>query len=307
MKVGVIMGGISSEREISLLTGQEMIANLDKSKYEVQPIEINSKRDLIDKVGDIDIALLALHGKYGEDGTVQGTLESLGVPYTGCGVLSSSVSMDKDLSKKLMRYEGILTGDWVQVSSMEELATADVEGKLGFPVVVKPNSGGSSIGTQLVKTKAALSAAVEDALQWDDYVMIEQFVGGQEITCAVLNGKMLPIVAIKANSEFFDYTSKYEDGGADEQIIELPADVYERVQHSALGCYKALKCSVYTRIDMIINEAGIPYVLEANTLPGLTKNSLLPKSAAAAGIKFNELLDYIIEYSLVERKKEMKE
>ncbi|MFX3635310.1 MAG: D-alanine--D-alanine ligase [Candidatus Pristimantibacillus sp.] len=307
MKVGVVMGGISSEREISLLTGQEMIANLDKSKYEVQPIEINSKRDLIDKVGDIDIALLALHGKYGEDGTVQGTLESLGVPYTGCGVLSSSVSMDKDLSKKLMRYEGILTGDWVQVSSMEELATVDVEGKLGFPVVVKPNSGGSSIGTQLVKTKEALSAAVEDALQWDDYVMIEQFVGGQEITCAVLNGEMLPIVAIKANSEFFDYTSKYEDGGADEQIIELPAEVYERVQHSALGCYKALKCSVYARIDMIINEAGIPYVLEANTLPGLTKNSLLPKSAAAAGIKFNELLDYIIEYSLVERKREMKE
>ncbi|MUT65255.1 D-alanine--D-alanine ligase [Paenibacillus sp. NEAU-GSW1] len=305
MKVGVIMGGVSSEREISLLTGQGMINNLDRSKYEVVPIEINSKRDLIDKAQGIDIALLALHGKYGEDGTVQGTLESLGIPYTGCGVLSSSVSMDKDLAKKLIRFEGISTGNWIQVESMEQLKAADIEGALGFPVVVKPNSGGSSIATKLVKTKDLLEEAVRDALEWDRSVMIEQFIGGQEITCAVLNGKLLPIVSIKANAEFFDYTSKYEDGGADEQIIDLPADVHARVEAAALGCYKALKCSVYARIDMIIND-GIPYVLEANTLPGLTKNSLLPKAAAAAGISFGGLLDSIIEYSLAERKLESK-
>ncbi|MFF2483058.1 D-alanine--D-alanine ligase [Paenibacillus sp. NPDC058071] len=303
MKVGVIMGGVSSEREVSLLTGQEMIKNLDRSKYEVVPVEINSKRDLIDKAAGLDIALLALHGKYGEDGTVQGTLESLGVPYTGCGVLSSSVSMDKELSKKLMRFENISTGDWVQVGSMEELAAADVEGRIGFPVVVKPNSGGSSIGTQLVKSQDALEAAVEDALKWDASVMIEQFIGGDEITCAILNGEMLPVVAIKANSEFFDYTSKYADNGAEERVIDLPADVHARVEQAALATYKALKCSVYARIDMIIKD-GVPYVLEANTLPGLTKNSLLPKSAAAAGISFGDLLDRIIEYSLTERKRE---
>ncbi|GMK49168.1 D-alanine--D-alanine ligase [Paenibacillus glycanilyticus] len=300
MKIGVIMGGISSEREISLLTGQEMIANLDRGKYEVVPIEINTKRDLIDKTAGIDFALLALHGKYGEDGTVQGTLESLGIPYSGCGVLSSSVSMDKELAKKLIRFDGILTADWINVASMEELAAANVE-RLGLPVVVKPNSGGSSIATRLVKTQEEIAEAVAEALKWDDSVMIEQFVGGEEITCAVLNGKLLPIVSIKANSEFFDFDSKYQDGGATEEVIELPADVQVRVEASALGCYKSLKCSVYARIDMIIAN-GVPYVLEANTLPGLTKNSLLPKAAKAAGIKFNELLDYIIDYSLEERK-----
>lgn len=304
MKVGVIMGGVSSEREISLLTGQEMIANLDRTKYEVYPIEVSSKRELIEKAADVDIALLALHGKYGEDGTVQGTLESLGVPYTGCGVLSSSVCMDKEMSKKLLRYEGIPTGNWVQVSSLDELSPAAVEA-LGYPVVVKPNSGGSSIGTQIVKSPETLTAAVQDALEWDDSVMIEQFIGGEEITCAVLNGELLPIVAIRSHSEFFDYTSKYEDGGADEQVVELPEAVQERVAAAALGCYKALKCTVYARIDMIIKD-GMPFVLEVNTLPGLTKNSLLPKSAAAAGIAFPKLLDAIIEYSLIERNKEQK-
>ncbi|GLX68800.1 D-alanine--D-alanine ligase [Paenibacillus glycanilyticus] len=299
-KIGVIMGGISSEREISLLTGQEMIANLDRGKYEVVPIEINTKRDLIDKTAGIDFALLALHGKYGEDGTVQGTLESLGIPYSGCGVLSSSVSMDKELAKKLIRFDDILTADWINVSSMEELASANVE-RLGLPVVVKPNSGGSSIATRLIKTQEEIAGAVAEALKWDNSVMIEQFVGGDEITCAVLNGKLLPIVSIQANSDFFDYDSKYQDGGATEEIIELPADVHALVEASALGCYKSLKCSVYARIDMIIAN-GVPYVLEANTLPGLTKNSLLPKAAKAAGIKFSELLDYIIDYSLEERK-----
>ncbi|WP_042166323.1 D-alanine--D-alanine ligase [Paenibacillus gorillae] len=307
MKVGVIMGGVSSEREVSLLTGKEMIANLDRNKYEVVPVVLDSKRDLIEKSAGIDIALLALHGKYGEDGTVQGTLESLGIPYTGCGVLSSSVSMDKDLSKKLLRFENVPTGNWIQVESLEELSAVDVEARLGLPVVVKPNSGGSSIGTKLVKSKEAIAEAVQEALEWDRSVMIEQFIGGQEITCAILNGKLLPIVAIKANAEFFDYTSKYEDGGADEQIIELPAEVQARVEAAALACYRALKCSVYARIDMIITEEGMPFVLEANTLPGLTKNSLLPKSASAAGISFSELLDSIIEYSLIERKRENKE
>lgn len=305
MKVGVIMGGVSSEREVSLMTGKEMIAHLDKNRYEVYPIEINDKRELISKTEGIDMALLALHGQYGEDGTVQGTLDSLGIPYTGSGVLSSSVCMDKDLSKKLLRYEGLITADWIMVSSMEELASADVE-RLGYPVVVKPNAGGSSVGTRIVRNAAALSSAVEEALSWDGSVMIEQMIEGEEITCPVLNGEMLPIVSIKPNSEFFDYTSKYEEGEAVEQVIELPAELQQRVRTAALQCYKALKCSVYARIDIILKEET-PYILEVNTLPGLTKNSLLPRSAEAAGYSFSGLLDAIIETSLSERKSEGKE
>ncbi|WP_427179537.1 D-alanine--D-alanine ligase [Paenibacillus sp. TC-CSREp1] len=303
MKVGVIMGGTSSERDISLLTGQEMLANLDRSKYEVMPIELKSKRDLIDKSAGIDVALLALHGKYGEDGTVQGTLESLGIPYTGCGVLASSVCMDKDMSKQLMRQAGVLTGDWLQVKQMQDLSSAAVQ-QLTYPVVVKPNSGGSSIGTQIVHEPSALSAAVGAALAWDDSVMIEQYIEGDEITCAIVDGKMLPVISIRANAAFFDYAAKYDDNGADEQVIQLPPDLHQRVEAAALTCYKVLKCSVYARVDMLIRD-GVPYVLEVNTLPGLTRNSLLPKSAAAAGISFAELLDTIIDLSLKERSVEV--
>ncbi|WP_145415302.1 D-alanine--D-alanine ligase [Paenibacillus xylanexedens] len=303
MKVGVIMGGTSSERDISLLTGQEMIANLDRSKYEVVPIELNSKRDLIDKSDGIDVALLALHGKYGEDGTVQGTLESLGIPYTGCGVLASSVCMDKDMSKQLMRQAGVLTGDWLQVNRMQDLSSVVVQ-HLTYPVVVKPNSGGSSIGTQIVHEPSSLPAAVESALAWDDSVMIEQYIEGEEITCAIVDGKMLPVISIRANAAFFDYAAKYDDNGADEQVVQLPSELHQRVEAAALTCYNVLKCSVYARVDMLIRD-GVPYVLEVNTLPGLTRNSLLPKSAAAAGISFAELLDTIIDLSLKERSGEL--
>lgn len=302
MKVGVIMGGLSSEREISLLTGQEMVNHLDKDKYEVHPIIINSKQDLIAKSAGLDVALLALHGKYGEDGTVQATLDSLGIPYTGCGVLSSSVCMDKDMTKKLLRFEGVATGDWTMVGSMEELSGSAVE-RLGFPLVVKPNLGGSSIGTRIARNREELESAVQEALEWDSAIMIEQYIGGDEITCPVINGELLPIVAIKPSGEFFDYTSKYEDGAADEKVVELPRELHEKVEAAALASYKALKCSVYARIDMIIKD-GVPYVLEINTLPGLTRNSLLPKSAAAAGIPFSRLLDQIIDISLEERQKE---
>ncbi|NIK79755.1 D-alanine-D-alanine ligase [Paenibacillus castaneae] len=301
MKVGVIMGGISSEREVSLMTGKEMIANLDREKYELYPIEINSKDELVEKVKNMDVALLALHGKYGEDGTIQGALETVGVPYTGCGVLSSSLSMDKNISKKLFRNEGIDTPDWIHLSSADELCMEEVE-RLGYPVIVKPNSGGSSIGIQIIKNKETLIPVLHETFQWDDEVLIEQYIRGEEITCSILNGKLLPIITIRSQSEFFDYSSKYDDGGADEQVIQLPTDIFERVRDSALGCYKTLKCSIYARIDMILKD-GIPYVMEVNTLPGLTKNSLLPKSAKAAGISFSQLLDSIIEYSLNERKR----
>ncbi|WGU97730.1 D-alanine--D-alanine ligase [Paenibacillus dendritiformis] len=302
MKVGVIMGGVSSERQVSLMTGKEMMANLDE-KYEAVPIELNSTEELIDKVKGIDIALLALHGKYGEDGTVQGTLETLGIPYTGSGVLSSSLCMDKELTKKIIRFEGLATPDWMLITSLDELDTAEAGRRLGYPVVVKPNTGGSSIGVQIADGPDRLRQAVADALVWDREVLLEQYVAGDEITCAVLNGTLLPTVSIKAKAHFFDYSSKYCDGGAEEEVIELPEPSGTAVREAALRIYQAMKCSVYARIDMMLAN-GIPYVLEVNTLPGLTKNSLLPKSAKAAGLSYSRLLDEIITYSLRARKTE---
>lgn len=296
MKVGVIMGGISSERDVSLRTGEVMLSHLDREKYDITPIVIEKRNELIDKVKGIDIALIALHGSYGEDGTVQGTLETLGIPYTGSGVLSSSVCMSKDMSKKLLRAEGIQTPDWICWDSMEEYDPEAVL-KLGYPVIVKPNSGGSSIGTQLVTSEPMLMTSVQEAFRWDDSVMIESYIKGEEITCSILDGELLPIIGIRsAHSDWFDYQAKYEDGGAEEQVITLPAEIDSRVRKVALGCYQLLKCSVYGRVDMMLRD-GIPYVLEVNTLPGMTTNSLLPKSAEAAGISFSQLLNRIITCS----------
>ena len=299
MKVGVIMGGISSEREISLRTGAEIANNLDKEKYEVVSIVIDKKEDLMEKVKGIDFALLALHGCFGEDGTVQAVLQTLGIPYSGCDTLCSAVCMDKDMTKKVLKAADIATAAWMNVKSVEQINYEKLE-KIGYPFVVKPNSGGSSVATNIVKESKEVEAAVVEALKYDKEVMIEKYIKGDEITCCMLDGKMLPVLAIKPKAGFFDYTSKYMDGGADEFVVELEAELHKKVEAMAIGSWEAVKCSVYSRVDMII-ENGEPYVLELNTLPGMTKNSLFPKSAKAYGISFSGLLDFIIEHSLKER------
>jgi D-alanine-D-alanine ligase len=303
MRVGVIMGGISSEKKVSLMTGQEMMMNLDKNKYEIVPIELHDKKDLVEKANNLDIALLALHGKYGEDGTVQGTLESMGVYYTGSGVLSSSLCMDKNISKKIIRYEGVQTPDWIHLTSIDEIDFDELD-RLGYPLVVKPNSGGSSVGVKIVYDKKTIKSAISEVFEWDSEVLIEQYVKGDEITCSILDGKLLPVVSIRHRAEFFDYTAKYDDGGAIEEVIQLPPDLNTLVTDAAMTCYQSLKCSVYARIDIMIKD-GTPYVMEVNTLPGMTKNSLLPKSAQATGISYSKLLDLIIEHSLKVRATEL--
>lgn len=302
MKIGVIMGGISSEKQISIMTGEEMIAHIDKSKYEVVAIKLNEHNtsELIEKVRDIDIALLALHGKFGEDGTIQGVLEAMGVKYTGSGILSSSMCMDKNISKKILRYEGIETPDWRHLSNIEELQFDELD-KIGYPFVVKPNSGGSSVGVKIVYDKNSLLTSIEEVFKWDAEIIIEKYIEGEEITCSILDGELLPIISIQHTAQFFDYKAKYEDAATIEEIVELPPAVYERVTEAAKACYRALKCDVYARIDMMIKD-GIPYVMEVNTLPGMTKNSLLPKSASSAGITYTKLLDRIIEISLQVRR-----
>ena len=299
MRVGVIMGGVSSEKQVSLMTGEEMILHLDKNKYEIVPIQLDNKEDLVEKAKNLDIALLALHGKYGEDGTIQGTLETIGVPYTGSSVLSSSLCMDKNISKKIIRYEGVQTPDWIHLTNMEELKMDEIE-KMGYPVVVKPNSGGSSVGVKIVYDQDMIKPSIAEVFKWDSEVIIEKHINGEEITCSILDGKLLPVVSIRHQGEFFDYTSKYNDADTIEEVVQLSSEIHNRVSCAALTCYKSLKNSVYARIDMMIKN-GIPYVLEVNSLPGMTKNSLFPKSAQSAGIPYNKLLDLIIEYSLKAR------
>ncbi|WP_339820234.1 D-alanine--D-alanine ligase [Paenibacillus sp. FSL R7-0216] len=303
MKVGVIMGGVSSEREVSLMTGKEIVGRLNPNKYDVVPIDVTRREELIDRVRGIDFALLALHGAFGEDGTVQGVLETLGIPYSGSGVLSSSLCMDKNLTKRLLRAEGVITADWAYLDRAR-LADGSWENEvagLAYPLFVKPNAGGSSIGVQRVDRPELLRGVLTEAFRWDASVIVESLVNGQEITCPILDGELLPVLGIQANgAEWFDYEAKYSDGGAEERPITLPSDVETRVRESALACYRVLQCRVYARVDMILQD-GIPYVLEVNTLPGMTANSLLPRSAAAAGMSYGELLDRIIELSLVER------
>lgn len=297
MKVGVLMGGISSEREVSLSSGNSIMQHINKEKYEVTPIIIDSKEDVIEKVKGIDFALLALHGKFGEDGSVQAVLETLGIPYSGCDILSSALCMDKDLAKSVLKAKGIRTAKWLNVSSVDEIDYEAIE-DMGYPVFIKPTNGGSSVATFKVTKKEDVEHAVVEGLKLDREVMIEEFIKGDEITCPVFNHELFPILAIKAKTDFYDYEQKYSANGAEHYPIELEEGLYNEVKKMALDTYKALKCSVYTRIDMIITEDNVPYILEANTLPGMTATSLFPQSAGEKGINYSEFIDMIIEYSL---------
>lgn len=291
------MGGISSEREVSLSSGREILKNIDFGEYEGVEIVLDSKKDILEKVQGIDFALLALHGKYGEDGTVQSILDSLDIPYSGCGMASSAVCMDKDLTKCVLKSKGIRTGDWFIVRKPEDVTEEKVL-KLGFPVVVKPNCGGSSVATFICSTMEEVIHGVIEGLRVDTEVMVEEFIKGDEITVPILDGKVLPTLIIRPNKGgFFDYSSKYEAGGAEEVIIEYEEVLQNEINKMALDTFRVLKCDVYARVDFILRD-GIPYILEINTLPGMTSTSLFPKSAAGVGLDYKGLLDAIIKTSL---------
>ncbi len=307
MKIGVLMGGVSTEREVSLKTGQNMFSSVDKEKYEVEKIVLNGKKDVFEKCDHIDFALLALHGKYGEDGEIQSILSSMGIPYSGSDVKSSAIAMDKDLSKMILKSGGVTLADWVTAKSEEDIENKVIpffkeKGK----IVVKPNSGGSSVMTFICKSEAEVVDAVKKALTVDAEVMAEEFIAGTEITVPILDGRILPTILITSPDGFFDYTAKYEDvskGGAKEEVVELEEELQKKVNKAAIDTFNLLKCKVYGRVDMLVKD-GIPYVLEINTLPGMTATSLIPRSAASVGIGYTELLNMIIEASLKERAKE---
>ena len=297
-KIAVVMGGISSEREISLKSGSGVFESLDREKYEPIKVVIDEKTDIITKIpDDVDFAFLALHGKFGEDGCVQSVLETRDIPYSGCGPLSSAMCMDKNISKKICKASGIPTADWITVKSIEEINYDRIE-EMGYPVFVKPNSGGSSVATFMIKEKAGIEDAVRQGLEVDTEVMIEQYLPGEECTSFILDGEVFPTVSIKSEQEFFDFEAKYSsDNGAVEEVVYLEESLQNKLNEYSRMCWDAFNCRAYVRVDFIISN-GVPYVLELNTLPGLTATSLIPRSAAAKGISYSQLLDKLISCSL---------
>jgi D-alanine-D-alanine ligase len=305
--VALLSGGVSSEREVSLESGNQVFAALDKEKYDIR--RYDPKTDLprlVSEASRIDIALVILHGPFGEDGTVQGMLDLLGIPYQGSGVLGSAIAMNKVVSKQLYEKFGIPVPPYVALTRGDRVDPEEIESRLGFPLVIKPVAGGSSIGMSVAKSREALAEGVAKALEYDAAVLIEAYVSGVELTCSVIgNDKLeaLPLIEIIPDKShvFFDYTAKYTAGAAREICpARVEAPLAEKAQSYGVMAHRALNCRGYSRTDMILKGGDI-FVLETNTIPGMTPTSLLPQSARAAGMNFSQLLDRLIELGLEDR------
>ena len=290
-KIGVLMGGLSSEREISLRTGGLVAASLTKKGYSVTAIDVD--RDLPQRLisEDIGVAFIALHGRYGEDGCVQGLLEVMGIPYTGSGVSASAICMDKLLSKEILEHHGISTPKY----TVFRKDTAGDPPSVRYPVVVKPLREGSTIGISVVSEKKDINPALDNALQYGDTALIEEYIAGMEVTAGIIGDKPLPLVEIVPRGGFYDFNTK-TSGGMAEYIVpaRLAAAVSEKIQDAALTAHKALGCCYVSRVDFRVDPAGQPYVLEVNTIPGMTETSLLPKAAGEAGIGYDDLVEMIL-------------
>jgi len=296
IKIVVLMGGISSEREVSLISGNEVVKNLDKNKYDVIPVDFDGNCDWVDQIKP-DLVFIALHGRYGEDGSIQSLLDVLNQKYTGSGSAASFLGMNKMFFKFLVNKEKIKNPKAVFLKD-KKINIADVK-KLGWPVVVKPVLGGSSIGISIVKSKKYLEKAINLAFKYDKEILIEEYIKGVEVSCGVIedNGKItaLPLVEICPKNGFFDYKSKYNEKLCQEII---PARISNKITKKILKIseklFKLLKCQGMARVDFIVKN-NEPYVLEINMIPGLTSKSLLPKEAAYVGISYPNLLDKIIK------------
>ncbi len=310
--VALLSGGISSEKAVSAKSGDQVFQHLDKKKYQVLRYDPGADiQKLIADAPRIDVAMVMLHGSYGEDGTIQGLLDLLHIPYQCSGVLGSALAMNKIASKHLYEQAGIPVPAYRAITIHDPIDLDECIRRLGMPLVVKPASGGSSIGTTIVGSGNELSHAVADAFDHDDNILLETFIQGTEITGAVIGNKTveaLPLVEIipAPDRRFFDYTAKY-DNAATKEICpaEIPGDVAETARKFAVKSHGTLFCQGYSRTDMIVKDGHV-YVLETNTIPGMTPSSLFPQAAAAAGMTFSLLLDRLIELGL-ERRRHMGE
>jgi D-alanine-D-alanine ligase len=336
--VAVLMGGKTPEHEISLISGREVVRNLDKKKFDVIPTVISrngerwqlvspgklltlpdplslkdSGKELLQNSFSqiqginsikqkIDVVFIAMHGPFGEDGTVQGMLELAGLKYTGPGVLASAVGMDKLMFRKILSAEGITFPKFMSVLKDDSLEK--IEKTIGKPpYFVKPHNQGSSVGNSLVKKEKDLRKAINFALKYSDTVLVDEYIEGLEVTCGVIGNKepiALPLVEIHPlKGDFFDYESKYTESGAEEIVpARISKSLTQKVQHIALEVYKAVGCRGLSRVDFILKNGRYPYVLEINTIPGLTQMSLLPKAAKAAGFSYAQFLERIISYAV---------
>lgn len=292
--IGVLMGGSSGEREVSLRTGQAISQALQSRGYRV--VDIDAGGDLPTRIVDagIEVAFIALHGRGGEDGTVQGLLETMQIPYTGSGVLGSSLAIDKVMTKKVLLYHELPTPEFMVFREGDDIE-AMAEKCRHFPLVVKPACEGSTIGISIVEDVNELRLGLEEALQHDSVILVEDYIRGSEATVGVLNGEALPIIEIVPKSGFYDYEAKYT-AGATEYILPARFDpvLCQRMQQAAVEACIATACSGAVRVDFMVREKEFS-CLEINTIPGMTATSLLPKAAAHAGIDFGELVERILE------------
>lgn len=301
VRVAVLMGGPSAEHDISLKTGEQVLEYLDKKKYQAKAVKISKegKWDIppAELAKKFDIVFLALHGEYGEDGTVQAILDKQKIKYTGSGARASKLGMDKGKSAAAFKKAGLVSPRFV-------LMNKDFVFNFGYPVVVKPNDRGSSVGISIVDGFHDLTHALEIATQVSKDIMIQQFISGREMTCGVLeiDGKLTPLTPteiIPRSAKFFDYEAKYVAGASREiSPPKVSRGIIKKIQQSALKAHKVIGCAGYSRTDFILGNDKKLYVLEINTLPGLTETSLVPQEAKALGIRFPKLLDLIIDSAL---------
>ncbi len=308
-KIGVLLGGLSSEREVSLHTGEAVVAALRERGHQVVPIYVDRDVDVAVRQEQIEVAFIALHGRWGEDGCIQGLLEMLGIPYTGSDVLSSALAMDKAKAKELFRLHNLPTPAYYTLAGAslgapaasggsaagpEDDLTA-LHGDFGFPCVVKPNREGSSVGVTICRAFGDLGPAVERALRFDDEILVERYIAGKEVSVAILEDRALGAVEIAPRAGFYDYVNKYTQGATDYYVPpRVSPERYRGILAQALRAHLALGCQGATRVDMMVSDSGNEFILEVNTLPGFTPTSLVPKIADAAGISFGELCEMIL-------------
>ncbi len=297
-RIAVLMGGDSSEREISLQSGDAVVNALRSLGYGAEAVDISTGLGRL-VTGGFKLAFVALHGQKGEDGCIQGLLELLGIPYTSSGVLASAATMDKVFSKGVMVSEGISTPDYevfdFAVEPDKEIATC-----LDFPVIVKPSSEGSTIGIKKAGNASELKVAVKEAASFDSKVLVERFISGREVTVSLLDGEVYPVVEVLPKNGFYDYEAKYTKGMTEYRVpAELEEETRMQVTQLAEKVYTLFGCKGAARVDLMLGSDG-PTVLEINTVPGMTETSLLPKAAAAAGIDFEALVGKMIEGASLE-------
>jgi len=330
LKVAVLMGGDSSEREISLWTGEQILKALDPARYEVFPLDTATDKNIVSRpmVGSSmtyttesgtavvtglaqlplvdpetrpDVVLIALHGPGGEDGTIQGMLELLNLPYTGSKVLASALAMDKAMTKRVLTAGGVRMPRDVTLRSPSDPRLADLP-TLGLPVVVKPNTQGSTIGMSIVREESEFAEAFDKAFRYDSVVIVEQYIAGTEISAPIIGNdelEILPIVEIVPQKGFYDYEAKYTPGKTDEFCpARIASSVTNEARSLARLSHELLGCRGMSRTDMIVDQEGKPWVLEVNTIPGMTPLSILPLAASVAGYSFSGLLDRLIELAL---------